>query len=155
MDAGFWRISQLLPHMRIRKIFLPLFLLCLSMPACKKIYYFPDKEIAAEPAKLIAHRGGGNATYRENTIEGIKAALRHKDGIEVDVQISKDESIWLSHSADVTGCGQTFKCFPECRDTDLKTITKCNGLDISYTQLEDVYRFIRDSFPATIICIDL
>jgi glycerophosphoryl diester phosphodiesterase len=141
--------------MQIRIIYIFIFLAVIAVTGCKKINYFPDKPIDAEAPKLIAHRGGRNAIFRENTLEGIKAALRHKDGIEVDVQISKDEHIWLSHSAEVTGCATNFKCFAECRDVDIKAITTCNGSDISYSQLEDVYSFIHDSFPKAYICIDL
>lgn len=129
--------------------------LVLTEWGCKKINYFPDQETDMESPVLLAHRGGKNATYRENTLEGIKAALRHMGGVEVDVQVSKDETVWLSHSADVVGCQQSFKCFPESRDADLKTITTCNGEDISYTELEDVYQFMHDSFPKAYISIDL
>ena len=140
--------------MQVRNIII-LGILILPLLGCKKITYFPDREIPLESPILVAHRGGRTAEYRENTLAGIKAALRYMGGVEVDVQISKDETVWLSHSADVTGCQQSFKCFPECRDAELRTITTCNGDDISYTQLEDVYKFMHDSFPNAYICIDL
>ncbi len=129
--------------------------LILGVVACKKLVYFPDKNLSAETTKLIAHRGGRSDIYRENTLEGIKAALRNTDGIEVDVQISKSESIWLSHSADLMGCDKKIGCFPESKDDVIRAISTCNGKDISYTQLDSVYSFIRDSFPDAIICIDL
>lgn len=123
--------------------------------SCKKIVYFPDKSIVIEETKLIAHRGGRSAVFRENTLEGIKAALRQTDGIEVDVQISKSENIWLSHSEDLMGCNKKLGCFPESTDSEIKAITTCNGIDISYTDLESVFSFIKDSFPKAVICIDL
>lgn len=122
---------------------------------CKKIHYYPDKEIKIEPTKLIAHRGGRNLKYRDNTLQGIKAALPHKDGIEADVQISKNESIWLSHSPIVEDCNKSLKCFAETNDNDIINIKLCDNKDISYTNLESVLKFIADSFPQKLICIDL
>lgn len=140
--------------MRICIFYMALLLLS-GNAACRKIVYFPDNAIEGANGKRIAHRGGRNAQFRENTLAGIKAALRYNDGIEVDVQISKSESIWLSHSADLMGCDKKLGCFPESTDSEIRTIITCNGKDISYTNLEDVYAFIADSFPNAFICIDL
>lgn len=122
---------------------------------CKKVYYYPDKTIEILPTKLLAHRGGANLIYRDNTLDGIKAALKVKDGIEVDIQFSKDETIWLSHSNVVEACNKTFNCFVETRDKDIMGITTCNGKDISYTQLESVFKYMKDSFPDKYISLDL
>lgn len=150
MDAQLWFIFIL--SFEMKQILFIIF--CLLM-GCKKIHYYPDKNIEIKPTQLIAHRGGRTLTIRENTLIGIKAALYYKDGIEVDVMISKSENIWLSHSEIVKGCNKTLKCFAETKDEDIKAITTCNGQDISYTQLEDVFKFMHDSFPAKLICIDL
>jgi glycerophosphoryl diester phosphodiesterase len=123
--------------------------------SCKKIVYYPDVEIQIQTPKWMAHRGGRSSLFRENTLEGIHEALRLGYHIELDVQISKDETIWLSHGVEVIGCNQTFKCFPESTDAELRSITTCNGKDISYSELEDVYRLIHDSFPDRYIAVDL
>lgn len=138
--------------MRAGGIYLLIFI---AFWGCKKITYYPDKNILIEPTRLLAHRGGGNAQFRDNTLEGIKSALRWKDGIEVDVQISKNETVWLSHSSLVEACNQTLDCFAETDDTSIIAITTCNGNDISYTQMEDVFKFMHDSFPKSYISIDL
>ncbi len=122
---------------------------------CKKIFYYPDKNIDLNPTKLIAHRGGRTDKLRENSMQGIRAALKQRDGVEVDVQISKSESIWLSHSEIVKGCGFDMNCFPETKDDDIRTVTTCNGADINYTQLDSVFSLMADSFPDKPICIDM
>lgn len=140
----------------MRSLYLYMAILILTgNSACRKIVYFPDNVLEGENGKMIAHRGGRNAQFRENTLDGIKAALRHMDGIEVDVQISKSQSIWLSHSADLMGCGKKLGCFPESTDAEIRAVSTCLGSDISYTNLEDVFAFMRDSFPDALICIDL
>jgi glycerophosphoryl diester phosphodiesterase len=152
--------AELRPDLTIlaamRKLYLYMvFLILAGGSGCRKIVYFPDNVLDGAKGKRIAHRGGRNVQYRENTLDGIKAALRHMDGIEVDVQISKSQSIWLSHSADLMGCGKKLGCFPESTDAEIRVVTTCLGSDISYTNLEDVYAFMRDSFPDALICIDL
>lgn len=122
---------------------------------CEKIYYYPDKSIEIITGQHIAHRGGRTSTIRENTLEGIKSALRYMEGVEIDVQISKNETVWLSHSEMIYNCGTDKNCFPETTDGFIKSITTCNGLDISYTQLETVFQLIRDSFPSKLIFVDL
>lgn len=129
--------------------------LLLLTNSCKKINYFPDKEINTDSCRIVSHRGGRTASVRENTLNGIRAALKYCDGVEVDVQISKDETIWLSHSEQVSGCNQSYKCFAETSDKDIEKIDSCNGQDIDYTKLEDVFSLMQDSFPNAFICIDL
>lgn len=131
------------------------FLSSLLINSCKKINYFPDNEVLTDSTRVVAHRGGRTATVRENTLNGIRAALKYCDGVEVDVQISKNETIWLSHSEQVSGCNQSYKCFAETTDQDIEKIDSCNGQDIAYTKLEDVFSLMSDSFPEAFICIDL
>jgi glycerophosphoryl diester phosphodiesterase len=118
--------------------------------------YYPDYQFTTTPTLILAHRGGGgNALYRENSFEAIKAALRTTDGIETDVQISKNETIWLSHSSDVLSCSQSYGCFSQTLDADIQAIDSCNGTYMGYTRLREVLEFVRDSFPDKIISIDL
>ncbi len=123
--------------------------------SCTKINYYPDNEIKIENPQKIVHRGGRSIVFEENTLEGIKYSLRNYDGVEVDVQISKDESIWLSHSSTVFECGTEIGCFPEMRNDIISKIKKCNSSQVAYTNLEDVFKFMKDSFPNKKIAIDL
>lgn len=130
-------------------------ILLVLLNSCKKINYYEDKVINIEPPQKIVHRGGRSQFHLENTLGGIRRSLREFDGVEVDVQISKNETIWLSHSSDVFKCDKKLKCFPETNDIEIKSILSCNGLDLAYTDLESVFKFMADSFPQKPICIDL
>lgn len=131
-------------------------LICiLLLLGCEKIHYYPDKLIEIKETQLIAHRGGRDSLHRENTLNGVKSALKYNAGVEVDVQISKNESIWLSHSPIVINCGKELKCFPESQDKEIESIGFCSGNDNSYTRLESVFKYISDSFPDKKISIDL
>lgn len=55
--------------------------------------------------KFLGHRGAGSNNYNdvnmENSIPSIKQALAVMDGVEVDVQMSLDGTLWLFHDSDV------------------------------------------------------
>jgi glycerophosphoryl diester phosphodiesterase len=130
-------------------------ILLIVLNSCQKIKYYEDKELEVFAPQKIVHRGGESQFHLENTLDGIKRSLREFDGVEVDVQMSKDESIWLSHSVDVYQCKTKLNCFPEMKDSDIRAVLSCNGVDFSYTNLEDVFKFMKDSFPNKPICIDM
>lgn len=137
----------------IRLIFLLLFLLLNS--GCEKINYYPDKPNFFYKTFTLAHRGGGNDTLRENTLNACKFALARTDGIEVDIQISKDRTIWLSHYPIVIGCNGEQKCFIETSDSEIEQIKLCSGKDVSYTKLEDVMKYMYENSIYKYISIDL
>ncbi|MEO5674589.1 MAG: glycerophosphodiester phosphodiesterase family protein [Chitinophagales bacterium] len=111
------------------------------------------------PAKLrtlkIAHRGGRSDSVRENTLNGFKEALRNADGVEVDVQISGDKTIWLSHSSRVHAYDGDRKCFAETSDKEIENINTCNGKEGSYTGLEDLFKYMNEHHIRKPVCIDI
>lgn len=123
--------------------------------SCEKVKYYPYDPVIYEKTIVLAHRVGRNDTLRENVLESCVFALSQVDGIEVDVQISKDYSIWLSHSPIVEGCNQSLTCFLDTYDKDIENISTCNGKDISYTKLEQVFQYMSQNHIAKPIAIDL
>ena len=103
---------------------------------------------------LIAHRGGHSNTFRENTFDGIKNALNYSQGVEVDVQISKDNTIWLSHSNIVQNNVGTYSCFPETRDKKIHSLIDTLGNPF-YFKLEEVIKYTSEYHHDKFICIDL
>ena len=73
-----------------------LFFTFLCTVSCEKVTYYPDKQLAYNPTINIAHRGGGTSTIQDNSIISIVHALPLVGGIEVDVQLSKNKTVWLS-----------------------------------------------------------
>lgn len=142
--------------MSAKKLLFSLITTALFSSACEKINYYEDKPVVAfEKTLVIAHRGGGNDSLRENSYEACITALSLTDGIEVDIQLSKNRTIWLSHSAKVEGCNTTLKCFAETIDKEIEAITLCNGGDISYTRLEEVMSYMHRHNIRKHISIDL
>lgn len=60
--------------------------------------------------KIISHRGNDNHHYLENTIEAITTALSkdYIDGAEIDIHLTKDNKLILSHDNDITFNNQKY-----------------------------------------------
>ena len=79
--------------------------LVLVISGCKK----EDPPVEPEPVEtdiqFLGHKGGGNNGYNEvhmeNTIPAMMEGIQALDGVEVDIQMSKDGTIWMFHDADL------------------------------------------------------
>ena len=132
-------------------------LIVLLFNSCQKIKYYPDKEYSEVTTLIIAHRGnGGNPIYQGNSIEAAEYGLMHADGIEVDIQLSKDRTIWLAHDAELPDCGGVFyDCFPEAYDYEIIELDSCNGDEMNYYKLEDIFDLMSTKYPGKIISLDV
>lgn len=126
--------------------------------SCDKIKYYPDKEYHEVKTLILAHKAGGGeySPYQENSFEAAKHGLSVVDGVETDLQISKDRTIWLAHSADLPDCGGSFyDCFPETSDNKIIRLDSCNGKTLNYSRLEDIFRFMADSCENKYLSLDV
>ena len=130
-------------------------LIVINYSSCKKVVYYPDKQLNNITPVILAHRGGGNDTLQENSLEACINALKLTDGLEVDVQISKDRTIWLSHSPKVETCNEALKCFAETKDEVIESINTCTGNNTKYTQLEEVLTYMSNNNIRKYISIDI
>lgn len=131
-----------------------LFLLFVS-GTCKKISSYRERPLAFDRTLYLAHRGGANSGMPENTLAAIRWSLQHADGIECDIMLSKDKTIWLSHDAEVRSCGDLkFTCFAETTDAQIEQINACQGQLQAYVKLATIMQLMRDSFPGKFIDLD-
>lgn len=121
---------------------------------CEKVTYFPDKELVSISAK-IAHKGGFSALFRENSLLACIAALDSNDGVEVDLQISKDRTLWLSHNSRLNTCDKTELCFPETSDETIQGFDSCQGRKVSFTSLESLLSYMATFHPKKHVLLDL
>ena len=130
-------------------------LLLLSF-ACEKISYYPDRETEYNGTAIIGHRGSGSFTPDENTLAGARTGLMNMDGIELDVQLSKDRTLWIAHDAVFNTCNDIEPpCFAEATDEQIVMLDSCNGNEVSFSKLEDVFRMIHEEFPGKYISLDV
>jgi glycerophosphoryl diester phosphodiesterase len=139
---------------KVKYFFIALITLLL-FGGCKKIKYYPDKEFDGSITRFLAHRGGVQAGYQENSVESAANGLANLDGIEVDIQISKDGTIWLSHNNIIDSCNLAIgQCFSLTPDSIISEINSCKGIKFSYSKLESVFELMAYEYKDSYISID-
>ncbi len=79
--------------------------------------------------KIFAHRGGGKE-FPENTIKAFKNSLENgADGIELDVQLSKDKVIMLYHPADLSIWTEAKGIIADYNSEELKKLDAAYNFD--------------------------
>jgi glycerophosphoryl diester phosphodiesterase len=134
------------------------FIIATVLYSCDKINYYPDKDFKEVKTLILAHKTGGSDTsqYLENTLYAAKHSLAIVDGIECDLQLSKDKTVWLSHSVDLPDCGGvSYKCFPEATNSQIKTLDSCNGNTVTYNKLEEIFEYMSSNYPEKYISLDV
>lgn len=123
--------------------------------SCERTEYYPDKPLLNTKTYILAHQGGGSFDSG-NTMEACMYGLKMVDGIEVDIQKSSDNDIWLSHSSDIIPCG-SFKetCFASLTSNTIIQIDTCLGNEINYTKLEAVFKYMSVNYPDKHISLDV
>lgn len=122
--------------------------------SCSRIEFFPDREDPYEGTFILAHKGGGNFDAG-NTLEGCILGLNMFDGIEVDIQTSSDNTMWLSHSPLLPACGSFEEdCFVSNSDVEIIQIDSCLGRETDFTRLESVFEQMSMNFPGKYISLD-
>jgi glycerophosphoryl diester phosphodiesterase len=131
-----------------------LLIFILASASCSRVEYYPDKQSVYDGTYILAHKGGGDSA-EGNTVEGCILGLNLLDGIEVDIQTSSDNTLWLNHSPLLPSCGSHEEdCFVSHTDAEIVEIDSCLGNDINYTKLESVFQYMGNNFPGKFISLD-
>jgi glycerophosphoryl diester phosphodiesterase len=128
----------------------------LSSGGCEKIVYEPDNPFSGLPTKVLMHRGNGfNTDFHENTLPAAEYGLSVHDGIELDIQLSMDRTLWLDHSNDVKDCnGNIIGCFQNMTDSEIFAAAECNDT-VRYHTLESVFELMVSEYPESYISLDI
>ena len=113
---------------------------------------FPD----LDGIVLLGHRGNGNKSdLEENSIAAIDYGMSKLDGVEVDIQLSRDTTLWLFHDFDIQNCNQEPVPFAQLTDEEIEEIVACNNLQLA--TLDSLIRFLenRDYGEKKYISLDL
>lgn len=91
------------------------------------------KDTLTTEVKFLGHKGAGgnyfNDQHMENTIPSFAQAIETLDGVETDVAMSLDGTIWMYHNQDVNdyACDEEPERFiPAMRDEELEKIMLCH-----------------------------
>jgi glycerophosphoryl diester phosphodiesterase len=133
-----------------------LILMALNSGSCERIEYAPDNPFAGLPTRVLMHRGSGdNTDIIPNTLQAAEYGLSVMDGIELDIQISKDGTLWLDHDNEVHDCsGNVVGCFQTLTDTQIKLYEECDGV-VRYHTVESVFQLMAADYPDSYISLDV
>lgn len=125
-----------------------------GISGCKKLENFPDSPIENNgETLLIMHRGGGFSGTGRNTLEGAIHGMTVADGIEIDLQMSQDNTPWVEHESRIDECGGKDKsCFINLSDQEIEERIGCG--DFYTVRLETILEEASKKFPNTIIVLD-
>jgi glycerophosphoryl diester phosphodiesterase len=115
----------------------------LLLAACDRFHQVDGSPLPelARPI-VVMHRGAGqgNADYRENTLRAMLYGAPLYDGVEMDLQLSADGTLWLGHDNDVYDCavpggesfyearsGRVAGCFQELTDAQIAQYAWCDS----------------------------
>lgn len=141
--------------MKLCRYYIIFVLIIIVSSACEKINYFDDREDISCSTRILLHKGKGfHPDFFENTLEGAKYGLAHFDGIEVDIAVSKEGTIWLSHNNRVKDeYGNEKDYFFETSDKTITSIQNENT-GFHYSRLEDILLYMSENTPGKYISID-
>jgi len=129
-------------------------LVVVALASCSRVEYYPDKQSVYEGTFILAHKGGGDFDSG-NTLAGCILGLSLFDGIEVDIQTSSDNSLWLSHSPMLPSCGSFEEdCFVSRTDAEIIETDSCLGNNIDFTRLKDVFQYMDTDHSGEVISLD-
>ena len=125
-----------------------------GLAGCKKLESFPDSPIDTNGETLIImHRGGGFSGTGRNTLDGAIYGMSVADGIELDIQVSQDNTPWLEHDSRIEECGEKPKaCFINLRDHEIEERISCG--DFYTVRLEVIFDEASKNYPDAIIVLD-
>lgn len=140
----------------VKQIFIILTGLLIFSTSCEKIKYYPDKGFTEVKTVFLTHRGGGFSVFPENSLPACEYGFSMLGGIEVDLQISKDRTIWLSHNAELADCGGvTPGCFPEAYDYEILKLDSCYGDSVNFAKLEEIFQLMAGTYTDKYISLDV
>jgi glycerophosphoryl diester phosphodiesterase len=133
-----------------------LFILLLIITGCEKIDYVPDNPFSGIPTQVLMHRGcGSNTDFVTNTLPAAMYGFSVLDGVELDIQISKDGTLWLDHDNEVKDCSDNIiGCFNTMTDAEINSYNSCNGI-IRYYTVESVFAEMAELYPTKYISLDV
>jgi glycerophosphoryl diester phosphodiesterase len=156
LNYKFTFVINLEGHVTDYKLTSACILFTLLLSGCERVEYYPDDPIENVVTRVLAHKGGGGSFGAGDTFESCVYGLERMDGIEIDIQRSEDNYLWLSHSPDVPSCGALEgSCFASLTMQSIINIDSCLSPDVNFTMLDSLFRYVRDHHPDKYLSLDV
>lgn len=123
------------------------------------LYSCQQKEYETSNTKILGHRGYGikdyNDTIMDNTIPAIIKALQIADGVEVDIQLSKDNTIWLYHDTKIINPDSTINFIPHLNDKEVLNCLSLNHPNCKFNTLTELFEYFNNNHITVFISLDI
>lgn len=114
---------------------------------CRDLNHFPDNPIPYTGTKILAHKAGGEKPYspwQDNTLEAAVYGYSNLDGIEIDVQKSRSNTLWLFHDGFLPECnGESKRRITGKTDLEIEQYIQCRGGGFKISKLEEIFQYHR------------
>jgi glycerophosphoryl diester phosphodiesterase len=107
---------------------------------------------------VLLHRGSGNLTSPPpNTLEAMRYGASQLDGAEMDLELSKDGTLWLGHDNEIKECdGVTIgPCFQDLTDDEIELRADCGDGVRRYDRLDVVLPALKVEYPNKLYSFDI
>lgn len=130
-------------------------ILILISSCSKDISDYPDSISPFTRTHILAHKaGGGNDNpHEENTLEAAIYGFSILDGIETDIQMSRNGTLWLYHDEIIKDPDNKDKRIPGLTDTEINVLIKTHGLKLN--TLNEILQWKQDNNNNDYISLDI
>lgn len=139
---------------KIKYLFSIIFIFLL-FHSCERVKYFPENPININKTVLLAHHGAGDK-YEANSLRAIKYGIDNCKGIECDIQMGRNGTVWIDHSYRIVGCGGIDNSiYSELTDKQILFLDSCLGNNFNAFRLDSVFKYISEFGNEKLITLDV
>jgi glycerophosphoryl diester phosphodiesterase len=114
---------------------------------------------ANHKTRILGHRGNGikgyNDTLMDNTIPAIIKAIQITDGVEVDIQMSLDETIWLYHDTYFLDSDSNSFSIPNLSDQQILIFLSKLHPIVKFNTLKELFEYFSNNQIKKVISLDI
>ncbi len=139
----------------MKSVIIPLTILMFHSACHKDTSHYPEKANPYTSTHFLAHKtgGGSNNPYKENTLEAAIYGFAHLDGVEADIQKSRDGTLWLYHDEIIKTKDGKDKRIPGLTDNEIRDIiTDCK---LQLNTLEELLQWKQENNNKDYISLDI
>lgn len=136
--------------------FIILSIASIAFLSCEKIVYFDDRYAIEDVySRALVHSASGDEVFAGQTIEAVAFGFSCLDGVEVDIQLSKDNTLWLNHDSKVYDAyNNNLGSFSIITDEIIQNIYNYDST-YYYSTLDTVFYLMSRKYPEKFISLDV
>lgn len=109
--------------------------------------------------QILGHRANGiqgfNDSIMDNTLPAVIKAIQIADGVEVDIQMSQDGTIWLYHDTKLVKTDSSVNYIPNLNDRDVLQWLNNLHPNTNFTSLEQLFSYFYANKITKYISLDI